>query len=490
MTAPATPPPTYPGPRPARARWSSPVGLGVTIGLGTVVAAAALAVALPNGGATMAQRLVVGLLLLAVSGLVLHRFPWLAPWGALAIFSTSAELRLRLDPGLGAIKDVFVTLLLALLVVHVVRRPSVLERVRQLAGPLASIGLVVGMYLLDPAGGHGSAWIFGTRLLLEVLALMLLGMLCAEPRRTTEHLVRAMAVLLPFEAVFAWFQHWVGADALVFVWGYQYGAQVRVTSGGGLRTSGTFEDPFQLAALAVLGVALALFVASRRQAVVILVSAVAVLGATSVRTALIQVGLLLVVFAVRRGWWRQALALGGVAGLAGIFLLATTTTAVRPGAPEEPLLLNLNGRSTAWAQAVPNWQAFVAGSGVGARGIGSTRVATLVSAPPAYDPNTEPEAEFAGDPAFLDSAYAQVQSDVGIVGSVALVAGLVGFAVVLGRRCRSQARHGAAWAAFAVLAVSMLDWIGRSSMASYTTGFLTLYVLGVLIAASGTERAR
>jgi hypothetical protein len=35
-----------------------------------------------------------------------------------------------------------------------------------------------------------------------------------------------------------------------------------------------------------------------------------------------------------------------------------------------------------------------------------------------------------------------------------------------------------------VVAVSLIDWIGRSSLASYTTGFLTMYVLGVLIAAS------
>jgi hypothetical protein len=290
-----------------------------------------------------------------------------------------------------------------------------------------------------------------------------------------------MTLLLPAEAAFAWVQQLVGPAKLVFSWGYQYGAQIRQTSNGGWRTSGTFEDPFQLAALAILGLALALFVASRWQAFVLVVSAVAVLGATSVRTALIQAGILVVIWAIRRGWWRQAAALGAVSVLAGVLFLATTTTSISPGAPEEPLLLTLNGRSTAWAQAIDGWESLVTGNGVGARGIGSTRTTTTPSAAPSYD-GQAPEALFAGDPAFLDSAYAQVQSDVGIVGSLALITALGGLAVVVVRRCR-QTGDGAAWAGGAVLAVSAVDWIGRSSLASYTTGFLTLYVLGVLLGA-------
>jgi hypothetical protein len=128
----------------------------------------------------------------------------------------------------------------------------------------------------------------------------------------------------------------------------------------------------------------------------------------------------------------------------------------------------------------------VIGNGVGVRGVGSVRAAKpVISNPPAYDPTVEPTAKFAGDPTFLDSAYAQVQSDVGIVGTLALVASLIGLTLVL----TQHLRHGngeAAWAAFAVLIISVIDWIGRSSMASYTTGFLTMYILGVLIAASGT----
>jgi hypothetical protein len=295
--------------------------------------------------------------------------------------------------------------------------------------------------------------------------------------------VRAMTVLLPAEAAFGWLQQAVGAQALVYQWGYEYGAQVRSTSGGGLRVSGTFEDPFQLAALAVLGIALGIFAArSRRQAVVLIASGLAVIAATSVRTALVQVALLLVVHAVRRGWGRQAAALGLVAAITGVLVLATTTSSVTPGAPEQPLLFTLNGRSTSWALAVDGVESLFIGNGVGALGIGSTRTTTGLTTSPSYD-GSAPAAYFAGNPAFLDSSYAQVQSDVGLVGSTAFLLALGAMALVLVRRCRDP-RNNAAWAASGVLTVSLVDWVGRSSLASYTTGFLTLYVLGVLLGAS------
>ena len=68
-----------------------------------------------------------------------------------------------------------------------------------------------------------------------------------------------------------------------------------------------------------------------------------------------QVGLLLVIYALRRGWAREAAALAAVAAVAGVMILATTTSAIYPGAPEEPLLFSLNGRSTSWSLAVDGW---------------------------------------------------------------------------------------------------------------------------------------
>jgi hypothetical protein len=429
----------------------------------------------------LALGLVVGMVPLGGLALLLVRRPELAPWGAVVVFSTSAELKLRVSSTVGVLKDGYVFLLAVLVVLLVLHRPGALRRLLPLSLPLAALGVLVAMYLVDPAGSHDTSWLFGTRLLLEVLVLLLVGLLLA-PGRSLGHLVAAMSVVLPFEAVFAWTQQAAGVESLVYQWGYEFGAQVRSTSSGGLRVSGTFEDPFQLAALAVLGLALALFVSSGRQAWLLGVSAVAVLAATEVRTSYIQVALLLVLWAVRRGWGRQAAVLGMVGAILGVVVLATTTSSVTPGAPEEPLLFTLNGRLTSWGLAIDGWESSVIGNGVGARGIGSTRVDTSLSSAPAYD-GSAPAAYFAGDPAFLDSSYAQVQSDVGLVGSAALLLALAGLTAGLARRCRDTG-DGPAWAALAVLAITAFDWVGRSSLASYTTGFLTLYILGVLIGAN------
>ena len=458
------------------------LGWVVSAGLLVTAVSGALIVLVPGTGVLLGLGLLLGAVPLGGAALLLARRPELAPWGALLVFATSAELRLRLHPAIGLLKDVYVIVLVALVLLYVFRRPSALRRLRPFAPMLAALAVLVGLYLLDPAGDRGTSWVFGTRLLLEVLVLLLVGMVLA-PERSLVHLVRAMAVLLPAEAAFSWLQQAVGAQALVYQWGYEFGAQVRSTSSGGLRVSGTFEDPFQLAALAVLGLALGIFTAaSRRQSAVLIASGLAVIAASSVRTAMVQVLLLLVVHAVRRGWGRQAAALGMVVAVIGVLVLATTTSSVTPGAPERPLLLTLNGRSTSWALAVDGVESLVVGNGVGARGIGSTRTTTGVTAPPSYD-GTAPAAYFAGNPAFLDSSYAQVQSDVGFVGSAAFALALGGMAAVVLRRSRDP-RNGAAWAACGVLNVTLVDWVGRSSLASYTTGFLTLYVLGVLLGAS------
>lgn len=465
-------------------RLPGPLGLGVVLGVLMLLAGTALAFLRPDDGEWLAVLGAVGLVALVASAALLLRFPWLVPWGALLIFCSSDELRLRLHPAVGVAKDAYIVLLTGLVVAELVRRPFLIQRLRPFAGPLAAIGVLAGLYLANPSGTHAGNWFFGARLLLEVLTLLVLGMLCAQPGPTARHLVRAMTVVLPLEAALAWLQQVVGVDTLIYQWGYQYGAQVRLTSDGGLRTSGTFEDPFQLAALAVLGLALALFVATRRQAVVLVAAAAAVFAATSVRTAAFQVGVLLLLLAVRHGWHRQAAAFGAAATLAGLFVLVTSSASPQPGAPEEPLLFTLNGRTTAWGQSVQDARSFLIGNGVGERGSGSTRARQpLISAPPVYDPTQAPTANYAGDSGFLDSSYAQVQSDVGIVGTVALLSGMIALGVALAKRGARQ--HGpAAWTALAVVAVSLIDWIGRSSLASYTTGFLTMYVLGVLIAAS------
>lgn len=465
---------------------ASPVQLAVVVALPMLLIATAALTVWPDAGVAPVIYGSAGLVLAGLMVRVLHRYPWLSSWAAIVIFCTSDELRLRLTPVIGVAKDLFVMVLALLTVVAIFKHREMLDRLRPFTASLATTALLVALYLVNPAGAYGGAWFFGSRLLFEVLALGLLGMLCIAPGTTLDHLVKAMTVMTPFEAVFAWLQQLAGADGLTKLWAYKFGAQTRVTSDGGLRTSGTFDDPFQLAALAVLATAIALFLASKRQAQVLLVSVAAILVATSVRTAIVQVGVLLLVYAVRRGLRKQVLALGIATGVAGVFTLASTTAADQPGGPEELQVFSLNGRTTAWDQAVQSPLSLFTGNGVGVLGSGSTRATEdLISAPPSQAlAGEDPNGALAGNSAFLDSSYAQVQSDVGIVGTLALISAVIGFALVLGRRC-FRSRDGVTWAAFGILVVSMIDWIGRSSLASYTTGFLTMYVLGVLIAASG-----
>ncbi|MGY1796397.1 hypothetical protein ACI796_20705 [Geodermatophilus sp. SYSU D00525] len=419
--------------------------------------------------------------------------PWLAPWAVVFLFGTTAELRLRLSDTFGVAKDALVVLLLAVTVAAVLRgRTSLAARL-----PPLSVGfpltVLLALYLLDLGGDHGGGWLFGTRLLVEPLLLLVVGLTTPRPDAALRHLVRAMTVFLLAQAVLAWIQQAVGPDALVYQWGYAFGSQVRLTSGGGLRSPGTFEESFSLAAFAVLGACLALTVASRRQAVVLWISVAAILGATQVRTAVLQLAVLAILVLLRQGKIRAAVVgvVGAVSGavlVAGVYLVSATV----PGGPVRPLLFTLNGRFDAWAVAYQDVSTLVRGNGVGVLGAGSTRAeAGLVSAAPAYDPDRESTAFFAGDPSFLDSSWAQVLSDVGLVGVIALLCAVVAYTVWLSEPARRGS--AAAWLSLAVLAVSVVDWVSRTTLGSYPTGFMTFYLLGVATGAAltvGRERTR
>ena len=435
-------------------------------------------------------------MLLAVAGLAvgagvvwgLVARPWLAPWAIIFLFGTTAELRLRVSGTLGVAKDALVLLLVVVAVVVVMQgRASLPARLPPLPAGL-SLAVLVGLYLADLGGDHGGGWIFGTRLLLEPLLLLFVALMTPRSRAALRHLVLAMCVFLPAQAVLAWIQQAVGADALVYTWGYAFGSQVRLTSGGGLRSPGSFEESFSLAAFAVLGACVALTVASRRQAILLWVSVGAVLAATQVRTAVLQLAVLALLFLVRKG--RILAASVGVVGAAsgavlaaGVFLVSATV----PGGPVRPLLFTLNGRLDAWAVAYQGPSTLLRGNGVGALGAGSTRAeAGLVSEVPQYDPTAESTPLYAGDPSFIDSSWGQVLSDVGLPGVIALLV----FVVAYVRWMSGPARRGddAAWLALAVLAVSVVDWISRTTLGSYPTGFTTFYLLGLATAAALVRR--
>ncbi len=424
-----------------------------------------------------------------LAGLLATR-PWLAPWGVVFLFGTTSELRLRVSDLLGVSKDAYVALLVGITVLAVLRgQTSLLARIPPATVwfPLAAL---VGLYVLDLGGTHGASWFFGTRLLVEPLLLLVVGLATPQPQRALRHLVLALCWFMPAQAVLAWVQQAVGPEALVYEWGYAFGTQVRLSSGGTLRAPGSFEEAFALAAQAVLAACVAATVAGRGQAALLWVSTVAVLGATQVRTAVLQLAAIVLVVLVRRGKVLAATVgvVGAVAGallVAGVFLTSSTV----PGGPVRPLLFTLNGRFDAWAVAYEGVHTLVRGNGVGAVGAGSTRAqGGLVSEGPRYDPNQESAALFAGNPAFIDSSWGQVLSDVGLPGVLALLAWVVAYAWWL--RGPAGSGSGPAWLVLAVLAVSVLDWISRTTLASYPTGFTTLYMLGLATGAMLAGSAR
>lgn len=469
--------------------------------------------------------LVIGVLLLPLSVAVLAWRPELLPWvvaapvavgagvvavvlvirhpgagvgGAVVLFVVSGELQLRLGPLVGPLKDGALVVLVAAAGATVLRRRAPRPGLRRLVVPGAFLTVLALLYLADPAGDHGVSWLFGTRLLLSALLLAAAGVVLAG-RGTVRALVGVLAVLMPLEAALAWWQRSLGWEQLVYGWGYQFGAQVRIGTDGGLRTSGTFQDPFQLAALAVVALTVGLLLTTGRLRILLCLSAVAAMVATDVRTAVLQSGLVLAVWAISRGFWRQAAVVASVGLAAATLVLATTTSSVVPGAAERPLLLTLNGRLIAWSNAVSSVDSVLVGNGVGDRGTGSTRTSARAADAPRYDEESEPTPLYAGNDAFLDSAYAQVLSDVGIVGVVALVGAGLSTATVLVRRARTPGprpgRHdgagrppdpgaACAWAALALLLALALDWVGRASLASFSTGYLTMLVLGTLAGAA------
>ena len=64
--------------------------------------AAALLVLVPGNGDLLALGVLLGAPAVTAGALLLYRRPWLAPWGAVLIFTTSAELRLRVTPAIGS----------------------------------------------------------------------------------------------------------------------------------------------------------------------------------------------------------------------------------------------------------------------------------------------------------------------------------------------------------------------------------------------------
>lgn len=454
----------------------------VANGVGLIAAAlstAVLAVAatkLPHGALVPWGTLVLVLAVAAVA-----RWPQaLAPLIVVG-FSVQPYLKFNISTFFGPAKDAVVVLGVVGTAAGVVLHRKRFSPDRRLVVLLAGFLLV---YLVNPGGGHGAGWAFMTRLVVEGLLLFLVGYGSADgPASWRWAAGSAVAVGLLETAVGVWQQH-VGLKALVEQYGYAYGQQVRATSGGQLRSFGTLDDPFNYAAIVLLGLVCAQHVLAR-PAMRRLVTACLAVGVfvSFDRTAFVLVALF-VLLQLGRRHRASAICLGLALAVAGVAVLATrppdgrpTVVAVDDPSVPNTFLLSLNGRTTTWFQVVRNPSDLFFGRGTGAIGAGAARAGQPgVASVQRYQPGVAPPVARNIGLTSLDSSYVQTLADVGLAGLLVLLALLARTVALLRGRSRSSGRVTTAtlWVVLLLLA----DGVTRTSLFAFPFGFMALYMIG------------
>ena len=354
---------------------------------------------------------------------------------------------------------------------------------------LLLVGLLLGLYLIDANGGHGIAWAQGTRLVVEPLLLLLVGLTLNEPLRTFRYSMAALVIVCCFVAAYGIVQQ-IAGEWTVVSWGYSFSEQVR-TAYGHLRSFGTLDDPSDYAWLLALGLA-AVFLWRRRgplawaAACLILVG----LGASLVRTAILLVFGLVGLVLWRRGFaTSKALVAVAVALViaGGVTLAVTTGTQTKNNACTAPGHTTaaqgsanciLNGRATAWSRAFgPGPTDWLLGRGVGVLGAGAQRAA-LGLTPSATSPQNV-------NVNYVDSGYLQTVADVGLAGLAVLLA-LFGRLLVLGAAA-ARANKDAGWVVLGLLAVLLIAALTGSAFTGFPGAFLAMLLVGVALAAAREE---
>src|SRR6266480_1891801 len=198
----------------------------------------------------LAVLLVVSVYVAAVAGFL--KVPHLAVAGTVVLFALIPTLKVFIGDWVGALKDlvVFAAVCAAILV-------FVLERRLPDRWVLMLVGLLLGLYVVNLGGGHGIAWFQGVRLFGEPLALLLVGLMLPEPRRTFRWALGALVAAACLAAAYGLLQQ-VAGEWTVVDWGYSFGRQVR-TASDHLRSFGTFDDPFAYAAFLLFGIGVLMF---------------------------------------------------------------------------------------------------------------------------------------------------------------------------------------------------------------------------------------
>ena len=483
MTLAASPRPVTSGPGHAR-----PAGAGVPL---LALAGAALLTVAMAAGLTLRPGLSVypvGAALGVAMLLAVHRVPHVAAAVLVVFLEVQAALKFYVSDSFGPAKDAA-----ALLVVLVVLVPVVLTRAgrTRIGDPrlVVALAALVAVYLLDPAGSHSPGWSPTVRLVVESIGLFLAGWLTRDPVRSWRWVAGAVVGCGVVQSVLGFVQQAVGVDQLVTRFGLAYGAQVRTTSSGQLRSFGTFDDPFNYGAITTIALVVAAFTLRQtwlRWGTVAVLAAGIVVSVDRTMIALLPVLALL---------W---LVLRGRAAIAGLLVAAALAGGVAyvalPSAPVGPqvvvassappnFLLSLNGRTETWAQVVRGPQDVLFGRGVGVLGSGLARsqqggIATQDRSVSGVAPDAASNDQLTS----LDNSYLAVVADTGILGLALLL--VAASRVWAGVSRGVRARSGAALAGAGILLVVAVDGLTRTSLTAFPFGILGLLVLGTAVGAA------
>lgn len=498
LTAPGRPPARPAAPDPAPARTGAPGGPRPTAVALLAVGAAAVLTVLLAGAVTLRPELglYAAAAVLGVLGVVVvHRVPHVATAVLVVFLQLQAALKFYVSDSFGPAKDAA-----SLLVVLVVLAPVVLTRAgRARVGDrwlVAALAALVVVYAIDPAGGHSAGWSPALRLVVESFGLFLAGWLSRDPDRSWRWLARALVGCGLVQSVLGLVQQALGTERLVTDLGLAFGAQVRTTSSGQLRSFGTFDDAFNYGAITTIALVVAAFTIRRawlRWACVALLAAGVVVSVDRTMIALLPV--LALLWLVLHGRTALAALLAAAALLGGIAYLTVPSAPAPPqvvvaDAPPGSFLLTLNGRTETWSQVVRGPQDVLFGRGVGVLGTGLARSQEEgIASQGRYEDGVAPDVGTNDQLTSLDNSYLAVVADTGFLGLALLL--LAGARVWAGLAPGVRARSATALAGAATLLVVGVDGLTRTSLTAFPFGFVGLLVLGTALgAARGSAAGR
>jgi O-antigen ligase len=394
-------------------------------------------------------------------------------------FTLQPAGKLMLSPLLGPAKDVVVLVTLAVTLVVMAIRPIRHDQNRWIS--VVAL-LLMAVYVINPAGDHGAGWANATRLTVSAIGLLLIGyhnLDAARTWRTASSAIIWVAVVQTFVGVA---QQLMGTRRLVEQFGYAFGAQVRETARGQLRSFGTLDEPFTYAALLLVALVIATQAEprARRNAWLVPLLVVGVLISVN-RTGLVVLVVVGAMWLYRlRRRSAPALVLLGLA-LAGLGLGITTTLATsQASGTNSDFLLTLNGRTQTWTRVIREPLDLLAGRGAGEIGSGLARSeAGFISGSPEYQPGRAPTAANNENLTSIDNSYLAVLADVGLPGLL-IVLCLGGMALVRTRVWRLDNSTG--WCVLGILTVIAMDGLTRSSLTAFPFGYIALYLVGVGLA--------